>query len=161
MAIFDKSLECSLRELGYNISFVDDYISNVSKDKSTSLILSGEIGGCYEYHTINKLPIKKLITLEWIIQKINKKSSYTNLCKKFQKLLKSDKYCSGYTCYATTYGIGVHVAMNSRHNIENAKINIESVLSSYGIKYSTEYSSEGWVFRYKISKCKSNLEKIK
>jgi hypothetical protein len=34
-------------------------------------------------------------------------------------------------------------------------------LNSLGIEYTTEYSDANWVFRFKISKSKKNIEIIK
>ena len=50
---------------------------------------------------------------------------------------------------------------NYRNRNIEIKKEIDSVLDSYNIEYSNETSEGGWVFRYKISKKASNIEKIK
>tara|TARA_Y100000310_G_scaffold307455_1_gene349542 strand:+ start:980 stop:1390 length:411 start_codon:yes stop_codon:yes gene_type:complete len=100
-----------------------------------------------------KLPKNKdLITFEWINNKINQ-NNYKNLTNNFKKLIK--KHNLSFNVYSTTYGIGVFNVMS----IENIKI-LKDYLDLNKIKYKTEYSSKNWVFRFKISKNKENLNKI-
>ena len=46
------------------------------------------------------------------------------------------------------------------HIFRKQKKNIENLLNSLGLTYTTEYSDAYYVFRYKISKSKENIEKI-
>jgi hypothetical protein len=138
----------------YLFGFYDDNINAVSPDKATQMCIHWELPN---HNNIGKTikATKKELTLDNILSKINSDKVYTNFCKHFNKLI-SDMG----TAYATSYGIGFFVALDGRKSIENTKQKIESVLTQLGIKFSTEYSDAGWVFRYKISKSFENIQKI-
>jgi hypothetical protein len=97
------------------------------------------------------------VTFEWIMNKINKDKVYKSFSENFNKILKS-KGLVNINAYPTTYGIGIFVFAGTK--IPETKKNIENLLNSLGIIYTTEYSDANLVFRYKISKSKENIEKI-
>lgn len=99
---------------------------------------------------------KKEMTIDYIMNKINTDKVYSNFSKEFNKII--SKF--GLGAYPTTYGIGVFVAIGFRESINSIKNEVEKALKGIGVKYLTEYSEAGWVFRYKISKSKENIEVI-
>lgn len=103
-----------------------------------------------------KLPKKKQVDLSYFVEKIEADSIYISFAKKFGQLINEN----GLSCYPTTYGIGVFVAVGYRNSINEIKSKIETLLTDRGIEYKTEYSEAGWVFRYKISKSKENIAKL-
>jgi hypothetical protein len=138
----------------YTISFIDDNYNDVSIDKASILIIGFEKEGNYIGKTIKAT--KKEITLDYILNKINSENVYKNFCNTFKKLLNE----TSLTIYPTSYGIGVWVALSSRNQSNNLKGKIETLLKKHNILYTNEYSDAGWVFRYKISKSKDNINKI-
>lgn len=75
------------------------------------------------------------------------------------ELLKEEGYDKTINVYPTTYGIGVFILFwwEGNDNIDKVK----RILDDRGIEYYNEYSDKKWVYRFKISKSKSNIEKIK
>lgn len=102
---------------------------------------------------------KKEITFDYVMNKLHSDSIYKNFSSAFRELLPIDLRNS-ITVYATTYGIGVFVAVGIEF-ISPIQTAIESKLNELGIQYDTEYSSARWVFRYKISKSWENIERLK
>jgi len=105
-----------------------------------------------------KLPKKKTITIQWLMNKLNNDKVYKSFANKFQKLLKTKIKNSGYNVYATTYGIGVSNFLNFKKEKQHKEIT--KLLTELNIEYKTEYSDGGWVFRFKISKSERNIQKI-
>ncbi len=105
-----------------------------------------------------KLP--KKITKEWIKKKIisyyENKSSYKNLSKVFNKLIKGNV-----EFYATSYGIGTSIALDSEDKIKRKLKPVFDILDKNDIKYRLEYSRGFWVYKIILSRSKENLEKIK
>lgn len=158
MNISKETIE-KLKGLGYIFTFWDEYVNEVSPEKSTELsICAIDINGEYQilYPPVRIKTTKKETTLEYILNKMNNDKVYQNFSEYFNKLLKSKNYTNYNTC-PTTYGIGVWVSFGFRKNIEETKQNIENLLNELNIIYTTEYSDAGWVFRYKISKSKENI----
>jgi hypothetical protein len=87
------------------------------------------------------------------MNKLNSDKIYQNFSNKFNQIIKNNK---GISAYPTTYGIGFFALYKS----QETKDKIEEILNRFNIKYSTEYSDAGYVFRYKISKSKENIENI-
>jgi len=102
---------------------------------------------------------KKEITFEYIIDKINKDNVYKSFCDNFKKLL-PERFKNSIDVYPASYGIGIFVALSFRNEKETIKTEIENTLKKHNVIYSNEYSDAGWVFRYKISKSKDNIDKI-
>lgn len=152
-----------LNEL-YYISFTDSNINSTTPLNATHLSIGFEkfngketdSNGYSNYigKTI-KCPNKKEITLEWILSKLNTDNTFENFCEKFNKFIEG----KGLNAYPTSYGIGVFSLFGGKSIVE-AKLEIETTLNFIGIKYTNEYSEAGWVFRYKISKAKENIDTI-
>lgn len=157
--ISDETLK-KLDEI-YTYDFYDQNVNVVPKDKAYELSIgfekSGEGRDEWRYIGRNIKPTKKEMTLEYIQEKIGADSLYVNFSKYFNDLI--SKY--GLHAYPTTYGIGVFVAVGFRKDIEESKNKVEEILNNLGVKYTTEYSEAGWVFRYKISKSADNIKRIK
>jgi len=160
MNISDITLE-NLNKL-YSFTLTDDNINMVSKENATLLNIGFERNDKDFVNYIGKTikATKKEITLDYIIEKINKDNVYINFCNDFKKLL-PDEYKNSINIYPTSYGIGIFVLFNYKNSTESIKSNIESILNKYDIEYKNEYSDAMYVFRYKISKSKENIEKIK
>jgi hypothetical protein len=152
---FQKNLDELLKEEGWNVSYYDKNINNVPKEKAYQISLS-KFHPYYENISI-KLPSKMEVTFEWIMNKVSKDKVYKSFSENFSKILKS-KGIVNINAYPTTYGIGIFVFAGTK--IPETKKNIENLLNSLGIIYTTEYSDANLVFRYKISKSKENIEKI-
>ena len=155
MNISDETL--TMLNMYYSYSLTDDNINDVNKESATRLNIGfSRIDSNYIGKTIREL--KKEITLDYIMNKINTDRIYKSFAEHFNELLK--KSGLNYSAYPTTYGIGVFVAISYRDNITKTKQQIEKMLTDAGIKYLTEYSDAGWVFRYKISKEQNNIKTI-
>lgn len=152
---FQKDLEFLLKNEGWNVSFYDNNINEVSKEKATKIVVS-RFDPYYESVTI-KAPSKMKVTFDWVMIKVNNDKVYKTFYENFNQLLKSKGF-KNVNAYPTTYGIGVFVAFGMK--IEETKKIIENLLNSLGIEYTTEYSDAQYIFRYKISKSKSNIDKI-
>jgi hypothetical protein len=151
---FQKDLDSLLKNEGWEINYYDVAINEVPKEKAVEMSVF-KFDPYYENISIKPLP--KKVTFEWVMNKINKDKVYKNFSENFNKLLKAKGY-EGVNAYPTTYGIGVFVGFGI--GINETKQKVESLLDSLGIDYTTEYSDAGYVFRYKISKSKENIDKI-
>lgn len=159
-----ESTIAKLKEL-YIIEFVTE--TNIFEDtpvppsQATHISILWEIVDGEKLLVMEKIktPKKKEVTVEWVLNKLNKDSLYTNFASVFSKLLKEKGY--GSSAYATSYGIGVFVAFGFRKNINAAIMNIEAMLNDLNIDYKTERSNAGWVFRFRLSKSQANINRIK
>lgn len=152
---FQENLDELLKAEGWSISYWDKNINDVPKEKAYQMSLS-RFDPYYESIAI-KLPSKMEVTFDWVMNKINKDKVYKSFSENFNKLLKKKGF-GDINSYPTTYGLGVFVGFGS--HISETKKNIENLLNSLGLTYTTEYSDAYYVFRYKISKSKENIEKI-
>lgn len=154
MANISKQTLETLRGENINFFFYDVNGNDVREynNSVSEIVLSNSEMGLFK---IIKLPLKKEATIEWLMSKVNVEKVFVNFAAKFSKLV---NHLYGINVYATTYGIGVSCMYNT--SFDEIKNEIESVLNSYGIKYTNEYSEASWVFRYKISKSKENLSLI-
>jgi len=172
MANFDKNFNKDIEELGYYITYYDDFLNDTEDNllKCTNIfigtkVLNGSISDYKKDMTLEavfigktiKLPKKKLITVDYIIKKIENNNIYINFAKNFKKLLLKIGF-NNINVYPTTYGIGIFIPYT--RGVKNYKETINNLLESLGIEYSNEYSDAGWVYRYKISKKQSNINKI-
>jgi len=174
----EKCLIEKLDKLGYSTYFLDDYdrvyYKDGDKDNETTFdkITKITIGfynpnkdknnydeAVYIGKTI-KLPKKKQVDVRFILDKINSESVYKSFADEFSKLLKKKfNIGNGLSVYPTTYGIGIFVLFN--HNARDTKRKIDELLNELGIEYYNEFSDAKYVYRYKISKKKENIDKIK
>lgn len=152
---FQSNLEELLKQEGFQVSYYDNNVNEVPKEKAEVISLT-KWSPYYENFSL-KLPSKMEVTFEWIMNKLSNDKIYKSFAENFNKILKAKGY-SNLNAYPTTYGIGVFVGFG--RGIDETKSQIEELLNSLGIEYTTEYSEGGWVFRYRISKSKENIAKI-
>ena len=153
----------TLQALGelYSFSLSDEYCNTIhaeEAEQATRIVIGWErASDGREGPFCKSIRAKKgEITLPWIMGKINQESIYRNFCETFKKLLDQTHI----DLYPTSYGIGVGVAFSYQGSAEVLKKQVEDTLEQYGIEYTNECSSAGWVYRYKISKSQANIERI-
>jgi len=137
----------------FQISFWDDNVNDVSVEEAVILHIGWDKDGTGYFGKDIKVT-KKETTYEYVINKLNSDTIYKNFSEYFNTLISK----KGLRGYPTTYGIGVECIFSPK---KEDKSNIETILNSLGVRYTTEYSEAGWVYRYKISKSKENIEIIK
>jgi DNA polymerase III sliding clamp (beta) subunit (PCNA family) len=136
--------------------FTDKNFSNTQNIENADYIRSAfdKDGDFVDYNV--KIPEKKFLDIDYVIQQINKKNIYTSFANKFSELLKKEGI--SYNAYPTTYGIGIFIFANSNYKEDIDKI--EKLLDKTNIEYYKEYSDAHFVLRFKISKSKENISKI-
>lgn len=156
MNISKQTIE-QLKSEFFSFTFYDNFLNEVSPQKATEL----NIGFDKDYNYIGKTikETKKETTIDYIMCKINTDKVYVNFCNSFKKLLPT-KYQNSITVYPASYGIGIFVFFDYRGQMSAIKEQIKSILDNLNIDYLTEYSDAQYVFRYKISKSKKNIDKI-
>lgn len=150
MNISKQTLEL-LNEHFY-FTFYDRFMNEVAMDKANELHIGFTKDGS-EYIGKSIKATKKEMTFNYIMSKINSDKTFQNFSSEFNKII--SKY--GLSAYPTSYGIGIFVAFGFRKSINETKERIEKALNEIGVKFTTEHSDAGWVFRYKISKSKENI----
>lgn len=149
----------------YNFEFYNEHYQIVKPNDATHLSIICQTHN-HKPLTIGqfigksiKTPRKKEITYQWVIEKLNPSQniSYANFCKLFSNFINNQNL----RAYATTYGIAIESIFKKESDIVQEQNIIEHKLKSLGIIYKTEYSDAHWIYRYKISKSKENIEKIK
>lgn len=169
MANIHKDLEKNLENLGITyilrntLNYSAEDIPESEADEIT-VYKHYDDDGNYDLRFYSyKLPKSKLVDVEWIMNKWSKSTdnTYETFTKDFKKILDKKGYKNGISVYPTTYGIGIFVVFTHRDQIENIKKDIEGILTEYEIDYKTTTSEAGWVFQYRISKSKENINKLK
>lgn len=111
---------------------------------------------------VQKVSVKsKEITEDYVLKLIEKnekmyKGFYGEFTDKMNNLLGNKK--SYFSIYPTTYGIGVWLFYNFSAD-KDIKY-IENILKEKGIEYYNEFSDMRYVYRFKISKKRENLERL-
>ena len=105
----------------------------------------------------------KEITVEYVQKLVEKDrkvyaGTYGKFAMAMQRLCKERGYTSRFLVYPTTYGIGVWVFYNS-HAEENIA-DVKSLMDERGIEYYNEFSDARWVYRFKVSKKRENIERM-
>ena len=109
-----------------------------------------------------KIPKKYLngISKKWFIDRINKVLEITNI--NYIDLFKKLNLNAG-NLYYTSYGFGYSIIgagyFKDKFNKEIQEI--KTFLDNLNIKYYTEISEGGWVYRFKISQNQDNLNKLR
>ena len=163
MGNISKTLEADLLSLGYNsVNFYDEYMNHVEPNKATEISILAWCNG-FKHKTISPIPKKKLVDVNYVLNKIEKDSVYKSFSEDFKSLLLSEypEFKNSINVYATTYGIGVFVAYGLRSCLEKTLGQVKTLLDKYHIEYKTELSDARYVFRFLISKSKENIERIK
>lgn len=96
-----------------------------------------------------KTPKCKEITVDWVLDKMDKESAYVNLSLYLRKV-----FDYSISVYPTSYGIGVD---NLFGRYKEAAETVAKKLSELGLKYRNEFSDAGWVYRFIVSKDSENM----
>lgn len=165
MANLSHTLEEDLKSL--HMTFVlkntKDYRNdNVSVEDADEIIVYYNDDEQFLYYTY-KLPKNKLVDVNWVLDKWSKSTdtTYDTFSKYFKILLDKKGYKNSINVYGTTYGIGIFIAFGVRNQLSIIQQNVESIFIENDIQYNKTKSDAGWVLQYRISKSKSNLEKLK
>lgn len=137
----------------YSVQYYDKYCNQKSISEATEIYIGSELHPTLYLgiHKTIKAP-KKEIDFNYILSKLNAETIYINFAKYFEKIL--NKKFTKISAYATSYGIGLFLPYKiDIQEIENELLNLN-------INFSTERSEGGFVYRFKISKSKENIEKI-
>jgi hypothetical protein len=158
----DKLLLNAIKDAtGVMVSFVDSKYNESTLEKASEITFGWADDGNYiDGITLKRIKLpknKSVITVEWVMEKLNKDSVYKFFSDNFRKLLEKMGYSGyGFSIYPTTYGIGVFTLKGEK----GVKL-INDTLDNVGILYSGEWSDAQYVYRYKISKSKENVDRMK
>lgn len=105
----------------------------------------------------------KAITTDYVLKLVEKdRKLYAGTYGKFamcmQRLCKERGLTNKFCIYPTTYGIGVWLFYNL--NADKHIAQVEEIMKERNIEYYNEYSDHYWVYRFKVSKKQSNLNRI-
>ena len=75
-----------------------------------------------------------------------------------QRLCKERGLTNKFCVYPTTYGIGVWLFWN--FNADKHIAQVEGIMKERNIEYYNEYSNAHWVYRFKVSKKRENIERM-
>ena len=105
----------------------------------------------------------KEITVEYVLKLVEKdRKVYAGTYGKFamcmQKLCKERGLTNKFCVYPTTYGIGVWLFWN--FNADKHIAQVEEIMKERNIEYYNEYSNAHWVYRFKVSKKRENIERM-
>ena len=105
----------------------------------------------------------KVITVEYILKLVEKdRKVYAGTYGKFamcmQKLCKERGLTNKFCVYPTTYGIGVWLFYN--FNASKYIEEVEGIMKERNIEYYNEFSDHHWVYRFKVSKKRENIERM-
>lgn len=105
----------------------------------------------------------KEITVEYVLKLVEKdRKVYAGTYGKFamcmQKLCKERGLANKFCVYPTTYGIGVWLFYN--FNADKHIEQVEEIMKERNIEYYNEFSDAHWVYRFKVSKKRENIERM-
>ena len=155
MNITDKTIE-GLKQAGYDITFRDKFYNECSKLDCVEYCVHATMTSGMEYFPkfYHFKPKKSETTLSYLMEQIAKKENYESI--NWNEIFAPLKLDNVYF-YITSYGIGVETLFSNKTETRGK---IDAFLNEHGIEYTNEYSDAAWVFRYKISKSKENINKI-
>lgn len=138
-----KETISKLNELGYDVWAHDNNCNEVPFEKGSYIYI--------DYRSV-KIPKQKEVTVEWVLDKISKESSYRNLSNYLRKL-----FSSTMSVYPASYGIGINSLFGFKNNVEM----VENKLRELGLKYRCEFSDCRFVYRFIISTDTVNMNILK
>ena len=105
----------------------------------------------------------KEITVEYVQKLVEKDQklyagTYGKFAMAMQKLCKERGLTNKFCVYPTTYGIGVWLFYN--FNSDKHIAQVEEIMKERNIEYYNEYSEHRWVYRFKVSKKRENIERM-
>lgn len=147
-----KTLDEQLKESGYMVMFWDKTgIDQVAMDKASEFtVIRLEPWNMFR----GPMPKRKPFDIDYVLEFVSKKEKieYINYKAIFDKL-----QLPNVGVYNTSYGVGVEVMFSTRkETIEK----IEAFLNEHNIVFTNEYSEAMWVYRFKFSKSKENIDRI-
>ena len=110
-----------------------------------------------------KIPKKKAVTLEWMMSRVEKvfaKSMVGRVLREISRQVIGEESLSAISMYPATYGIGL--ALERRGTGRDRK-RIEAVgtyLEENGIVFGREVSEGRWVYRFRLSTQKENIDRL-
>lgn len=158
MANLRKETLDTLKDEGLNILLYEDYYDDEVVDdpsKANHMLISGDYNESIVFESIS-LPKRKEVTVEWVLNKIDKESKFVNI----SELIKNKLGTSTFYIYPTSYGVGVSVLFSLNEQMKSKVDDVVKVLKENNIEYRNEYSEAGWVYRFVISKSAENLKRI-
>ena len=145
-----KETISKLNELGYNVWGRRGYKTTddgLPYKQSENLVVVLETNDDFIIKDF-KTPKEKEVTVEWVLSKINKESSYKNLSQYLRKVFEYS-----ISIYPASYGIGI----DTFGGYEMSAKKVSSKLQELGLKFRNELSDAGWVYRFVISKDAANM----
>lgn len=105
----------------------------------------------------------KAITVEYVQKLVEKDrklyaGTYGKFAMAMQRLCKERGLTNKFCVYPTTYGIGVWLFYN--FNSDKHIAQVEEIMKERNIEYYNEYSEHRWVYRFKVSKKRENIERM-
>ena len=105
----------------------------------------------------------KEITVEYVQKLVEKDrkvyaGTYGKFAMAMQRLCKERGLTNKFCVYPTTYGIGVWLFYN--FNADKHIAQVEEIMKERNIEYYNEYSDHHWVYRFKVSKKRENIERM-
>lgn len=105
----------------------------------------------------------KEITVEYVQKLVEKDrkvyaGTYGKFAMAMQRLCKERGLTNKFCVYPTTYGIGVWLFYN--FNSDKHIAQVEEIMKERNIEYYNEYSEHRWVYRFKVSKKRENIERM-
>lgn len=149
-----KETISKLNELGYNVWGRRGYKTTddgLPYKQSENLVVVLETNDDFIIKDF-KTPKEKEVTVEWVLSKINKESSYKNLSQYLRKVFEYS-----ISIYPASYGIGI----DTFGAYEMSAKKVSSKLQELGLKFRNELSDAGWVYRFVISKDADNMAIMK
>ena len=105
----------------------------------------------------------KVITVEYVQKLVEKdrkvyEGTYGKFAIAMQRLCRERGLNNKFCVYPTTYGIGVWIFYN--FNADKHIEEVEQIMKERNIEYYNEYSLHHWVYRFKVSKKRENIERM-
>lgn len=105
----------------------------------------------------------KTITVEYVLKLVEKDrkvyaGTYGKFAMAMQRLCKERGLTNKFCVYPTTYGIGIWLFYN--FNADKHIAQVEGIMKERNIEYYNEYSNARWVYRFKVSKKRENIERM-
>ncbi len=149
--------EAKINELSNRLQALNGFTCYKDEYTENKIVVNGfSVEGVNDYK-IFTLPKTKQIDLNWLLEKCDKVATtceYVNLKPVFEKLNIQGNI------YYTSFGFSFDCFFKRQKEIDAQTQIIKDKLDEIGIKYTNEYSDAFFVYRFKISKAKENLELI-
>lgn len=144
-----------MKDLGYIVEAVDDRCNKISFTKGNMLFIYRDLkNGIWDnddtvFFLTIKTPKQKEVTVEWILSKLDRNSSYKNLSQYLRKI-----FDYSISIYPASYGFGVDTFGGYKATAKKVSEKLEEL----ELKYRTEFSDACWVYRFIVSKDSGNMK---